>query len=125
MAVFLCILLVYLTKHFPRGVIYSILGIFTALILTIGGMVYPIGYYQITILCIIAVGLYVGLLLYCFKRHLKVALVIFKIAGAFITENLQVFLIPLTFALINYAMMVLEIGSLFGVLIMSRLTDPV
>jgi hypothetical protein len=102
------------------GVVILVSLIFVAAAL----VMFFIGVALIAILLIVVMALYLFLMFYCFKKHLKTAIVMVKVSGTFLTERPMVYVIPAIMGLITLIFTVLWASSITGLVILLLANPP-
>lgn len=68
-------------------------------------------------------AIYFGIIFYCFKKHLKTAIVMVKVTGTFLNEKPIVYTIPFLITIFTFIFTVVWVGSIVGLVVVGT-SDP-
>jgi hypothetical protein len=120
----MCTLFVFLTRVNPKCMVYGVIIFVSLLFVAAAGVFFYVGLAYLSIIVLIVMALYLGLIFYCFKKHLKTAIVLVKITGTFLTEKPIIYTIPLLVSIITFLFAILWVGSLTGLIIIGSADPP-
>jgi len=81
----MCVMFVFLTKKYPKCMVYGVI-IFVSLLFVAGAIaMFFAGAVIVSVMLLILMALYLGIMFCCFKKHLKTAIVMVKVTGTFLT----------------------------------------
>lgn len=120
----MCVVFVLLTKNYPKMMVYTVIGLVSLIFVAAAVVFFFAGAAVMSILLLILMALYFFLLCYCFRKHIKTAIVLVKVTGTFLTERPIIYIVPVVMTLFTFVFTLLWAGSITGLIIMGSAQPP-
>lgn len=120
----MCVVFVFLTKNYPKCMVYGVIAFVSSLFIAGAIAFFFAGLLYLSIMILITLAIYLGLMFCCFKKHLKTAIVLVKVTGTFLTERPLVYIIPLVMSIFTMLFTMLWAGSIIGLTILGGANPP-